>query len=119
MFDVNGLRRLDSFLLVSSVYVYIWEYVVSPGRVEEFIEMYGPGGPWVRLFDGAPGYLGTDLLRDRVNCNRFLTVDRWESVEAFAGSRARSEYQFAHLDRLGEELTLEETQIGEFQSFAE
>jgi len=60
----------------------------------EFERVYGPGGDWAEFFGGAPGYIGTELLRDVETPGRYLVVDRWESADAynaFAAER-RDEY---------------------------
>ncbi|MGD2061254.1 MAG: antibiotic biosynthesis monooxygenase [Acidimicrobiia bacterium] len=95
-------------------FVYLWDYRVSLERLDEFRELYGPNGSWVELFRRAPGYQDTQLLRDRNEAGRFVTIDRWESEEAFVSFRARFAVEFDHLDRLGEQLTIEETALGEF-----
>jgi len=99
---------------MSDVFVYSWVYEVSLETVDEFCELYGPSGAWEALFRRAPGYLGTELLRDRANPLRFMTIDRWESEEAIMDFRARFAEEFEHLDLLGERLTLSETSLGEF-----
>lgn len=99
---------------MSASFVYLWAYRVSPEGLEEFVETYGPDGSWVDLFRQAPGYLDTQLLRDRNDSVRFITIDRWESEEAFLRFRASFAEEFDHLDRLGERLTIEETLLGEF-----
>lgn len=87
---------------------------MNPERREEFIDLYGPGGRWVALFRQASGYLDTQLLQDRDEADRFITIDRWESREAFTKFRDRFADEFARLDSLGEKLTLDEAIIGEF-----
>ena len=104
---------------MSAPYVYIWEYDVLPGMVDEFVELYGPGGSWAQLFAQAPGYLGTDLVQDREEGARFVTIDRWHSKDAFQCFRRRFGDQFDRLDRVGEELTLEESFLGEFEGVVE
>ena len=49
----------------------------------EFEAVYGPSGDWATFFAGAPGYVGTELLRDVEVPGRYLVVDRWESAEAY------------------------------------
>ena len=95
-------------------FIYMWSYPVSPQKAAEFCRFYGPEGPWVRLFRQAPGYLDTHLYRDRNNADRYVTIDRWESEEAFRGFRARFAVESERLDNDGEHLTLEETPLGEF-----
>jgi heme-degrading monooxygenase HmoA len=89
---------------------------VRPERANEFRRLYGPEGAWVRLFRQAPGYLETHLYRDRSDEARYLTIDRWESEDAFRRFRARFADEFERLDGEGEDLTLEETSLGEFGS---
>jgi heme-degrading monooxygenase HmoA len=95
-------------------FIYLWSYRVPPQTADEFLRLYGPEGRWVRLFRRAPGYLGTHLYRDRNDGDRYLTIDRWESEEAFRTFRARFANEFERLDSEGECLTLEETPLGEF-----
>ena len=114
---IRGTREsLASAAVSSDSFAYMWVYRVLPERAEEFVELYGPEGAWVRLFRRAPGYLGTDLYADRDDETRFVSIDRWESEAAFREFRDRFVEEFQRLDREGERLTLEETQIGEFGS---
>jgi heme-degrading monooxygenase HmoA len=48
-----------------------------------FEQAYGASGEWSEFFRGAPGYIGTELLRDVEVPGRYLVVDRWESAEAY------------------------------------
>ena len=50
---------------------------------EEFERAYGPSGEWSQFFQGASGYIGTELLRDVELPGRYLVVDRWQSAEAY------------------------------------
>jgi heme-degrading monooxygenase HmoA len=60
----------------------------------QFEAVYGPGGDWARFFESAPGYIGTELLRDVEAPGRYLVVDRWETAEAYNAFAAahREEY---------------------------
>ena len=49
----------------------------------EFERAYGPQGEWAEFFGGAPGYIGTELLRDIETPGRYLVIDRWESRETY------------------------------------
>jgi heme-degrading monooxygenase HmoA len=97
-----------------TVYAYIWEFEVRPGREAEFEGYYGPAGSWVRLFRTAHGYLGTVLLRDRTNLHRYLTVDRWESEAAYRAFRQAQATAFAGLDSQCEAVTVAEREAGHF-----
>ena len=93
-------------------FIYLWAYRVPPQKANEFRRLHGPAGAWVQLFLQAPGYLDTHLYRDRNDGDRYVTIDRWESEEAFSGFRAIFAEEFERLDREGEPLTLEETPLG-------
>jgi heme-degrading monooxygenase HmoA len=99
---------------LSNPFVYLWAYEVLPEKVDDFLMLYGPNGSWVALFREAPGYLDTQLLRDRTKSYRFVTVDRWESREAFTSFRTTHSEEFDRLDHLGEQLTSQEVLLGEF-----
>jgi heme-degrading monooxygenase HmoA len=96
-------------------FVYVWTYRVKEGAVQEFVRRYGAEGDWVRLFRRAPGYVDTALLASREDPRVFATVDRWESAEAHAAFREEHREAFEALDRACEELTEEETKIGDFE----
>lgn len=96
-------------------YIYIWTYLVREECITEFVREYGPDGAWVKLFRSAMGYLGTELLQDRENPRRFVTIDRWESREAFETFRTQRAAEFESIDRRCERLTTEETHIGRFE----
>ena len=93
---------------------YLWEFRVRPERLSEFEAAYGPDGDWVRLFHRDSAYLGTDLLRDRDDPSRFLTIDRWSSREACLAFRERFRPDYEALDARCEGLTLSERPLGDF-----
>ena len=95
-------------------FIYIWEFIAAAGHICEFESMYGPEGEWAALFKLHPGYIGTELLRDGGNPRKFLTIDRWESKQAYEEFRTLYKMRFAELDALGEKLTEREARIGEF-----
>lgn len=95
-------------------YTYIWEYLVLPDRVDEFEELYGPRGAWRDLFHQSAGYIKTELHRDRSQPNRYITVDYWQSYDAWLDWRSHFESQFEELDRRGEQLTADERELGRF-----
>ncbi len=51
---------------------------------EEFERAYGPDGDWAQFFRTGTGYIGTELLHDVEEPERYLVVDRWESAEAYS-----------------------------------
>ena len=95
-------------------YATLWEFTVTAARQAEFEAHYGPDGTWARLFRLAEGYLGTELLRDRGNSLRYLTIDRWESREAFEAFRRAHGAEYERLDREFEGLTTREAPLGEY-----
>lgn len=95
-------------------YVYVWEFTVAAANCAAFERAYGPGGPWVALFRQSPGYLGTDLLKDRAVGGRYLTVDRWASLEAYQAFREQHGAAYAAIDAECEHLTEGERSLGEY-----
>ena len=95
-------------------YTTLWEFTVAAARQAEFEAHYGPDGSWAQLFRLADGYLGTELLRDRANPLRYLTIDRWESREAWQAFRRAHTAEYERLDREFESLTTREVPLGEY-----
>jgi heme-degrading monooxygenase HmoA len=50
---------------------------------EAFERAFGPEGEWAAFFRQGRGYIGTELLRDLEEPERYLVVDRWESADAY------------------------------------
>lgn len=95
-------------------YVHVWEFWVEPGKREQFIAHYGADGSWAALFGRASGYLGTLLLNDAADPQRFVTIDRWldrsaheRFVQAFRG-------EYDALDRACAALTRREVNLGSY-----
>ena len=95
-------------------FVTLWEFAVNPSRQKEFENHYGPGGSWARLFRMAPGYVATELLNDRSNPLRYITVDRWSSAEHWHDFRKRYAKEYEALDQECEGFTTYEASLGEF-----
>lgn len=89
----------------------LWEFAVAPARQAEFESRYRPEGDWARFFRRAPGYLGSELLRDGTDALRYVTVDRWEDAEAWRDFRSRFAGEYERLDREFEALTTRETPL--------
>ncbi len=96
-------------------YIYIWEFEVRPGYEAEFESHYGPDGSWVQLFRTAQGYIDTVLLHDRAQPRRYVTIDRWETEEAYRTFRAAQAATFNALDARCESLTVAERELGRFR----
>ena len=95
-------------------WIVIWEFRPRRGREAEFREAYGPAGAWVALFGSAPGYLGSELVRDLDDPDRYLTIDRWTSREALESFRRIRDAEYRALDRVTESLTSSEIHLGDF-----
>jgi heme-degrading monooxygenase HmoA len=50
---------------------------------EEFERVYGAEGEWAQFFRRGAGYIGTELLRDVEEHDRYLVIDRWDSADAY------------------------------------
>lgn len=95
-------------------YVIVWEFRVRLDRVGEFEEKYGPEGLWARFFRRSAGYLRTELVRDVAAANRFLTLDYWQTEEAFHEFKQQNLAEYERLDKEFEGLTEQETRLGAF-----
>lgn len=103
---------------MSAGYATLWEFLVQPSQQAEFERHYAPDGSWAALFRRAPGYLGTQLLQDRSNRLRYVTIDRWTSIEAYRAFRAQLASVYDALDRQCEGLTTHEAALGDYDEAA-
>jgi heme-degrading monooxygenase HmoA len=92
----------------------VWEFIVREESIPEFRRAYGPGGEWAALFQRYPGFEGTTLLQDRATRGRFLTIDRWSSIERFDHMRRESRHEYTRLDTAFGALTVSERELGVF-----
>ena len=95
--------------------IIIWQFEVRPEREEEFERVYGPSGAWARLFKEGEGYIGTQLLRTVGTPTRHVTIDRWTTKEAYENFRKTRYAEYEKLDRVCENLTVTEVEIGSFE----
>lgn len=81
-----------------------------------FEQAYGPDGEWAQFFRTGEGYIGTELLRDVEEPDRYLVIDRWESIEAYNSFLA--EHQAEYLQRSDEALFYyrQELRFGTFEN---
>ncbi len=96
--------------------VIIWEYQVKAERVIEFERIYASNGVWVELFRKEEGYLGTQLLRDSNHSQRYITMDRWVSSQAYNSFQAKWQDEYKALDERCKDLTDSESFLGTFSS---
>ncbi len=97
------------------MFVALWEYEVKPGCEERFENAYGPGGEWVRLFRSDSNYKETRLLHDPFRPTIYLTLDFWNSREAYQKFKAAHQKEYKTLDATGEELTRSERRVGWYE----
>lgn len=95
-------------------YTYLWEFLVRPEKTSLFEHLYGAEGDWDALFQRAAGYIDTRLLRDRSVANRYITIDRWDSDQAYQQFRKDFAEEYRVLDERCEELAVEERSLGTY-----
>jgi heme-degrading monooxygenase HmoA len=95
----------------TSMFVILWEFEVKPGSEERFQKAYGPGGTWVRLFQGDPHFRGTQLQRDPSRPLFYFTIDIWDSETAYDKFLSSNRAAYEKIDRTSEGLTLRERRI--------
>ena len=98
------------------MYVIVWEFVVRPERVRDFVAAYKSDSAWAQLFSQAEGYLGTELLSASEEAARFLTIDHWKAAEDFTRFQERFGTEYRRLDTQLKGLTISERQLGTFVS---
>jgi heme-degrading monooxygenase HmoA len=96
------------------MFVVVWQFEIAEEKVPAFEAAYGPDGNWAQLFRKSSDYRGTELLRDAYVSGSYLTVDRWESEEAFRAFRKDHDAEYEALDRSCDALTSRETRIGAY-----
>ena len=83
---------------------------------EAFEGVYGPNGEWARFLRQGAGYIGTELLRDVEEFDRYVVIDRWESADAY--NTFLTEHQEEHLRRTDDSRLyyLQELRLGTFEN---
>ena len=97
------------------MFVRVWQFRVPAEKADEFRAVYGPDGDWAKLFQRETGFLGTELLHSATHPNIFLTIDRWNSAEAWAAFLRAWGDEYLELDRRCKSLIVSEGEIGNFQ----
>jgi heme-degrading monooxygenase HmoA len=96
------------------LFVRIWRYRVNVDAGRRFEEAYGPSGEWARLFRGGAGYLGTELLHSVGSPDAYVTIDRWESRDAWLAFLAAHRAAYDALDRACGSITASEESLGDY-----
>lgn len=97
-------------------HIILWKFAVRSDKVPEFVRAYGSDGAWVRLFRRGKGFISTQLVRDAVERDVFVTVDVWVSNAAYQAFRSLYAAEYEELDHLCESLTLREEKLAEGES---
>ncbi len=95
-------------------YVIVWRFRADPERLGEFLAAYSGDGRWSAFFGQGEGYLGTELID--LGGGEFVTLDRWESAEAYERFRAQHAEEYATLDECFESLCASEERLGAGES---
>lgn len=98
------------------MFVTLWEFEVKRGCEELFEKAYGPEGEWVQLFRRDARYRGTRLLREVGRERLYVTVDDWESREAYEAFRETWAKDYLEIDEKCEGLTDREDRIAECET---
>jgi len=96
------------------MYTVVWRFQAKPGREGDFEQAYGPNGDWVTLFRTDPQFIGTELLRDLDRPGYYISVDRWDSREAYEAFKAREREAYDAIDGRCAELTILEKDVGHY-----
>ena len=95
-----------------------WQYTVKPEHTDEFRAVYGPEGDWATLFASDPAYHGTTLLQQCGEPRICLTIDRWESEQAFMRFKQACADAYARIDASCEAFTESETYLGSYEGIS-
>ena len=91
-----------------------WEFRVRSGAEKRFEDAYGPQGLWAQLFMQGDGFVGTELIRDVRDRQRYLTLDLWTSEAAFEKFHAHHLAEYKAIDEMYESMTEQERELGRF-----
>jgi heme-degrading monooxygenase HmoA len=91
------------------VFHILWRFETSEAQANAFAAAYGPDGAWVAFFRQADGYRETELFRRQQSPPCYLTIDRWETRDAYERFRRDQAAAYAALDSECEGLTVAET----------
>ena len=92
-----------------------FRYRVHPAQIRAFEHAYGANGEWVRLFSRHPGFKRTRLFRHQSDPQIYITIDVWESKDAYDAFRADNADEYNRLDAQFAMLKLEEHLLGYYE----
>ena len=97
----------------------VWEFIVKEEARGHFELAYGPGGAWSKLYDRAPGFRGTTLLRDTQDPQRYLAFDFWDTVDQREQMLVERQAEYADLEAAFADWTESKREVGVFRLLAE
>jgi heme-degrading monooxygenase HmoA len=97
------------------LFVALWEFEVKPGCEEMFEKVYGEDGAWGRLFARDAGYRGTRLVKDVGRDRVYLTLDFWETREAYEKFKKENAAEYERTDWECEGMAMREQRLGDYQ----
>ena len=83
---------------------------------EAFERDYGPEGEWAKFFRDGRGYVGTELLHDLAEPDRYLVIDRWESTDAYNTFLAEHQDEYVRRSDESRFHYLQELRFGTFEN---
>lgn len=92
-----------------------YRYRVHPAQIRAFEHAYGPDGPWAQLFARHPAYRRTRLFRHNSEAFVYVTIDVWDSKEAYDEFRRDNADDYNRLDAQLAMLKLEELLLGYYE----
>jgi len=98
------------------MYVIIWEYQVKKDRTADFEQIYHSNGAWAELFRAGNGFISTELIRDEIHHQRYVTIDRWDSAKDYEAFCEQYKEEYETLDSQCLVLTKHETLLGKWES---
>ena len=111
---MNLFIQRECKLSKTSYFVYIWEYIVKKEYLNDFKNNYGSSGSWVTFFKKSEYYVKTELLIDKQNSLKFMTIDYWKSKEKYLEFININKSEYDILDQDCNNYTSKEVRIGEF-----
>ena len=110
-------RRIDAIAPAEDacMILIVWEFRVKESIRSKFLRYYSSTGVWAMLFRKSPAYRETKLPQDTRDENRYVTIDSWETEEAFESFQKQFSEEYRALDKECEEFTEAERKIGLFK----
>lgn len=95
-------------------FIIVWEFRIQSAKRRAFERAYGPEGDWAKFFRKAKAYLGTELIQDTQQPDRYLTIDYWKSRKHYEDFKEQNRKMYQLIDVRCEALTSAEFEIGQF-----